>query len=317
VVSVATRDPVLVTGAGGFLGTRLVPRLARAGYSVLALTSPRNPKGRWLVTPDNVEVVSLDLRFQGLLVDLIRARRIRSVIHLAAVGVLGPASFDDLLDVNVRALVAMAEAIRGSEDHRLLAAGTVFEYGAPGATPIDESAPLRPLTAYAVSKAVATFAAQAAAAENGLRFAMLRLFHLFGPGEAPTRLIPYVIRKMEARAPVETTDLQAVRDLVYVDDAAEAFCRALESEQVIGHVVNVASGRGTKLCEVLEFLADRLDARGLLRIGARPSRAVEAPHLVGNPEAARRLMGWEAAHRWEEAVAAMVGARRRVSLERA
>src|SRR5262249_26527816 len=136
-------------------------------------------------------------------------------------------------------------------------------------------------------------------------------FHVYGPGEASERLTSYAIERLLAGELVETTDLELVRDLVHVDDVARAFAASLASEAALGRVVNVATGRATRLRDVIEWVAERTGGRHLVRFGARPHRAGEMRRLVGDPGRARALLDFEATTRWEDGLARMLEARAR------
>src|SRR3954462_2175763 len=108
--------PILVTGASGFVGAHVVARLAAAGREVLAVTSPRAPEGS---RARGVETVALDVREAGRLERLIAERGTTEVLYLAAAGVRGAASWDDLMAVNVLAPLAVARALAPVARHRL------------------------------------------------------------------------------------------------------------------------------------------------------------------------------------------------------
>lgn len=298
----------LVTGASGFLGTRTVELLAASGRRVLALTSPRRPRGRWETTPAGVEVVSLDLKDRAALEEIVRSRDIREAAHLAAAGVLAEASWEELFSTNVLALVTLAQALSKKPDHFLVAAGSMSEYGKSVSPLLTTSTPLRPVTAYGVSKAAAALALGSLEAERGLGFALLRLFHVYGPGEAAQRLFPYVISQLLQGKPAETTSLEQVRDLVFSDDAARAVVSALE-RRPRGAILNVATERATSLRECVTWIADRLGKPELLRVGARPHRPGEVMRLVGGPLSARDVLDWKP-RPWEEGLALMIDAAR-------
>jgi nucleoside-diphosphate-sugar epimerase len=280
---------VLVTGAAGFLGRHVVAKLLASGRNVLAVARAPCECG--------AEVHALDLRDHEALARLVRERGIREVVHLAAAGVRREASWEELSAVNVGATLALARALEGVSEHRLVVAGTMFEC-APQEAPLREDAPLGPTTLYGVSKAAALLAL----ATTRASWTSLRLFHIYGPGEQPPRLFPSLIQKIRQRQTIETTDLEQVRDLVWVEDAAQAFVNALQ-EPPTRRPVNVASGRGVPLKEVVLALAEKLGGKELVRLGALPRRPGEASRLVGNPSLARTLLGWEARTSWEEGLA--------------
>jgi nucleoside-diphosphate-sugar epimerase len=120
-------------------------------------------------------------------------------------------------------------------------------------------------------------------------FAWGRLFFMYGPGEAPEKLVATVIRNSLAGLPTDTTPGTQVRDFQHVADAGGALAALLES--AVEGPVNIASGVPIAVGELILRVADRLGARSLVRLGAKPA-PVEAPRVEAAVERLRTEVGW-------------------------
>lgn len=285
---------VLVTGASGFIGTPALARLLALGHDVhaTARTMPDRPSGAaWhavdLLAPDGPDVLA-------------EAARPEAVLHLAWCA--APATYlmspDNL--AWVAATARLLVAVHGVGCRRTLVAGTCLEYG-PGEDPADErTTPLVPDTPYALAKRGLHQAAAGWAGTAGHSLAWGRVFHLFGPGEPPGRLVPTVARAALAGERAQLSAGTQRRDFLYVDDVAAALVATLLSD--VEGAVNIASGVGTRVADLAEMVAVAAGDPGCLDFGAVPTPDVGRPSLVA---ATRRLndeVGWSVETPLPEAV---------------
>jgi len=279
---------VVVTGAAGFLGRNLVRAARAAGVRVVPMVRPGtqgSPEGAAL---------ELDVRDAAAWRTALSAIEPDAVVHLAGAGVRSGGALEELLEVNAVGLAVLARAL--VEDDRgtaLVVAGTSFEY-APVDAPLLESAPVVPVSPYGVSKAAATAVARFYSEQ--LPTTVLRPFQIYGPGEPLPRLIPYVIDCAVRGVRAELGPGTNVRDFVYVDDVAEAFLRSLAVPPVKPglRVLNVGTGVGTRLADMVGELARLLTERGLgpeLRFGSRDDKGPERSY-VADITALRENLRW-------------------------
>ena len=284
----------LVTGASGFIGSALARCLAEQGTRVYALVRPTSRLGR--LDTSRVTVITADTSQEDTLRQALAGTRADYVFNLASYGV-SQAERDpqQLCDGNAGLVCRLLEATAGWKLRKFIQAGSCSEY-APAAEGkrITEEHPIRPLSLYGAAKAAAVGSGRALAAQIGLPFLTLRPFMVFGPGEAPERLLPYLIAKLSRDEAVDLTAGEQQRDLTYVEDAVEAFVRAAHSEVNEG-TFNVCSGRAVRVRAVAEAVADVLGKpRSLLKLGARPYRDDEPMWLVGDPSRLEKAVGWRA-----------------------
>lgn len=236
---------IWVTGAAGFVGTRLCARLAATGAEVIA-----NDR-------------DLDVTDASRVRAAVAAARPNAIVHLAAISLVPEAEAEPerAFRVNVLGTRAVLAAVaREAPRARVLLVTSAAIYGsaAPGAAGFDESAPLRPATAYARSKASADLLGGVFAA-RGLDVVRARPFNHTGPGRPALFVESRIARDLAEiaagrRAPrLELANPDSQRDFLHVDDVIAAYLALLAPELPAG-AYNVASGRAISIAELAQRL---------------------------------------------------------------
>jgi nucleoside-diphosphate-sugar epimerase len=302
----------LVTGASGFIGAHLVTRLLSEGSRVTVLTrrSSRLP-AEWC---DRVRVIACDDFNESNLRRLLDTP-VEAVFHLAAYGVKPDhREIDEILRINVE-LPAAVVRLCSEWRARVVMAGTFSEYRSPSARePLFEDSPLEQGKLYGSSKAAGGLTASAIARSSATGFRLLRLFKVYGAGEAPHRLLPTLVSGLAKRERVAISSGTQVLDFVYIDDVIEAMLRADVHCREKGGVAtwNVATGRPHSVHEFAEHVAAAMNAdASLLGFGAIAMRTDDEPWLVGSPDRLRAELGWQPSIGLDEGVRAAVAALRR------
>lgn len=292
---------VLVTGVTGFAGRHLARVLAGRGSEVHGLGVQPPPASLGLASYATADLTRI--------ADLERA--LRAVAPVGIVNLAGQASagrsFEDpgeTFRVNTAGSFTLLEAVRRAvPSARVLMIGSAESYGPqPEGSRVDESAPFRPLSPYALSKAAADAGAAAFAETHGLDVVRTRSFSHTGPGQDPRFVVPSFaqqiarIERDRSDAVLKVGNLQVTRDISDVRDVAEAYAALLE-RGVRGRAYNVCSGVGVKLADVARDLCAL--ARVPVRIEVDPGRvrSVDVPWLVGDPRAIERDALWRPAIR--------------------
>ncbi|MCC7484478.1 MAG: SDR family NAD(P)-dependent oxidoreductase [Burkholderiales bacterium] len=292
---------ILVTGADGFIGSHLVEHLVRAGRAVRALVyyNAFDTRG-WLdhvAAPvrDAVEVHAGDIRDPN---DVRRALRgCDAVLHLAAlIGI--PYSYhaaDSYVDTNIRGTLNVLQAARELGVARVVQTSTSEVYGTAQSVPITEEHRLNAQSPYAATKVAADQLALAFHASFGTPVVVLRPFNTFGPRQSARAVIPTVITQIAAGSRrVRLGSLAPTRDFCYVADTVRAFAAALEREEAVGEVINVATGSEISIGGTARVIAEIMNAQ--VEFEADPARvrpaASEVERLCGASDKARRLLGW-------------------------
>jgi GDP-4-dehydro-6-deoxy-D-mannose reductase len=292
-----------VTGLAGFAGRHLVAELRSAGDEVSGLVKPGTE------TPPGVAAVEADILDAGAVERALAAARPDAVYHLAALSHVGESwqRKREFLETNFLGSLSVLEAaLRLRPPPRLLLVGSAEEYGSASAAagPIPETAPLRPVTPYGVSKAAQELLGQQYALAHGLPVLLVRAFNHAGAGQEPTFVVSEWARaiaeiELGRRPPVlEVGDLEAVRDFTDVRDVVRLY-RLLVEKGRVAEPYNACSGVGRSLAELLEGL--RALARVRFEVKPRPGRRPsDVRAFVGSREKATRELGWEPAVPFEE-----------------
>lgn len=279
---------VLVTGAGGFVGTHLIGQLAAAGHEVVALY--RSEEGRARREPARPGIVSavVDLNHADRVAACLAEHRPEALFHLAWYA--NPADYlvsrENL--ASLTATSGLVESALASGCGTFVMAGSCAEYARKDRI-LTEEDPVDPQTLYGACKHAAWLVARALAAAAGARLVWGRVFHLHGPGEDGRRLIPWVAEQVRAGRAVDLTDGTQVRDHLHVADVASGLLTLLSAPS--SGIYNICSGEPVSLRHVLEIVGELAGDTSLLRFGARSHRPGEAMFLAGDSARLRQL-GW-------------------------
>jgi nucleoside-diphosphate-sugar epimerase len=262
--------------------------MVRHGFRVHAVS--RNHRGDG---PEGIIWHNVDLHERGAAEQLMTTLRPPYLLHLA--WVTAPDRYRDAAE-NLDWLEASHALIKAFAEHggqRFVGVGSCAEYGVAAGPCIEDATPSRPVSLYGHCKAAAWMTTQAYAQHYRFSAAWVRVFLPYGPGDEPRRLIPALLAALTAGKPIDVTDGSQVRDFIHVTDIADLLARLLEASQANG-AFNAGTGRGVPVRQVIEWLANHLGARELVRFGARQQRDDEPSSLVANMAKVERILGWHA-----------------------
>jgi UDP-glucose 4-epimerase len=285
----------LVAGANGFIGSALVHRLATEDVRVTCLVRKGSSRRRLRNSP-NVLVIEVAEYEPQILQTALSGLEVDVAFNLASAGV-NPVEREPwgLIKGNVGVVVPLLVGLEGKKPWRFVHTGSCSEYATvlPGHN-ITEEDTVRPTSLYGAAKICASTYGAALAAQQDMAFVTVRLFGVFGTGEAPYRLVPYLIERLSSDQTVDLTPGEQVRDFLYVDDAVDALALAGSSESLeCPGVYNVCSGEGVSVRHVAEEIAGIMEkSNKLLRFGERPYRPDDAMWIVGDPRRFKAATGW-------------------------
>lgn len=304
---------VLVTGAGGFIGSHLTERLVQRGYSVKVFVH-YNSQGNlgWLETSsvgNYVEVVNGDIRDYDVVRRAVEGTEV--VFHLAALisipySYVSPVAY---IRTNVEGTYNVLQAAREVGIRRVIHTSTSEVYGSARYVPIDEDHPLQAQSPYAASKIAADQLALSYYRSYGLPVTIVRPFNTFGPRQSTRAVIPTIIAQVLSGAEtIKLGNLYPTRDFNYVLDTVEGFLAAVSVEQTVGEVVNIGSGRETSIGDVVHVLETIMGRRIRVIVDesrVRPNES-EVARLVCDSTKIRQLTGWKPRYTLEEGLAQTV-----------
>ncbi|MCL4474254.1 MAG: NAD(P)-dependent oxidoreductase [Actinobacteria bacterium] len=290
------REQVLLTGASGFIGGALAQRLARAGYGVTCLVRDGSPGSIKLKGIEGINIVAVSSFDDNVLAEALDGISATAVINLASYGVKRDERDPGLMiEGNISLLSALMQVTSKWPLKIFVHTGSCSEYAPPVVdTPIREADPLRPASLYGAAKAASFMFGNALATDLGVPMVTLRLFGVYGAGEGPERLLPYLIERLRNNAEVDLTAGEQVRDLLYIDDVTAAFLAIIEKTDLPrGAVYNVCSGQQVRIRDIALSVARAMNKpEKLLLLGEREYRMDEPMWLVGDNTLFRSTTGW-------------------------
>jgi NAD dependent epimerase/dehydratase len=295
-----TRKKVVVTGAGGFIGSHLVEALVKEGASVTAVVRynsnslignlgflDRNSR-------DAVKIAAGNLEDSDFMYNTIKRQDI--VLHLAALIAI-PYSYEaprSYIRTNVEGTLNVLEAARRYDVDRVVHTSTSEVYGTALRVPIGEDHPLQGQSPYSASKIGADKLAESYHRSFGTPVMTLRPFNTFGPRQSARAFIPTIISQALARGEVRLGSLTPERDMTFVSDTVAGFMAAAVTPGIEGTTINLGTGE----THSVGWFAERLLT--LMNLSApvvqekermRPEQS-EVRKLVSDNALARELMGW-------------------------
>lgn len=306
---------VLVTGAGGFIGSHLVETLVARGAEVRALLHYGAEGGlgnaRFLpeaarAAVDWVHGDLLDAEFMA------RAAQGREVVfHLGALIAIphsysAPRSF---VEANVIGTLNLLEAGRAAGARRIVHTSTSEVYGSALRVPMDESHPLQAQSPYAATKIAADKLAESYHASFGLPVVTVRPFNTFGPRQSARAVIPTVIGQALAGArQIMLGATSPVRDMTFVADTVEGMITAAEAEGVEGRCYNLGTGDGESVGAIAQRILDLIGSKAEIVLDPRRLRppTSEVDRLISDNSAFRAATGWAPRTSLEAGLAATI-----------
>lgn len=299
------RSRILVTGAGGFVGSWVMAKLMSSGATILAAgLGPENSGA------DMARSVVLDITQPSAVDQIVADFQPTAVLHLAAISSLTEARRDArrTWDVNLYGTLNVAEAIkRHAPDALLVFAGSSEIYGRTFNTvggAVDEQGLLSPGNPYAATKAAADLAL-GQMAEDGLRVIRFRPFNHTGPGQSAAFVVPAfasqiaAIERGERLAVLRVGNLDARRDFLDVRDVVNAYILALGSYSKSNPgVYNLASGVPRRIGDILNDLLAMSSVTIRVELDEGLLRPSDIPLSVGNADRAIAVLGWRPTIAW-------------------
>ena len=274
---------ILVTGANGFIGSHLTQKLVALGAEVTAMT--KGGAQSLQVVKDKIKIIQHDLNSTHKSADL----KFDAIFHLAALTDLRTCSENPLLAYNTNVLGTLKLIEQYKSVGTFILISTLGVYGEPLYLPIDENHPALPIEPYAASKAAAESVVIGVCSSRKIRYAIARLFNVYGPGQRDDFVIPRIINQALTTNDVVLKNRKSTRDFIYIDDVIDALIKIYTTDA--DGIYNVGSGKETSIGElasiIQKHISKKIDVTFVEEVGsARVQRSLADIKKI------KRNVGW-------------------------
>lgn len=291
---------VLVTGAGGFIGSHLCDMLLEFGYDVYPFVhyNSKNSWG-WLEISEyknEFKIIAGDIRDFDSVFDAVH--KVDAVLHLAAlIGIpysyVSPLAY---IRTNVEGTYNILEAAQRQGKKRVIHTSTSETYGTAQYVPIDEKHPLVGQSPYSASKIGADQLALSYSLSFNLPVTIIRPFNTYGPRQSMRAVIPTIITQIIAgKQKLELGNTTPTRDFTYVTDTCRGFTKALETDNGAGKIINIGVGKDISIKDIAHKIMDIMGKKIEILSAEeriRPNKS-EVERLQSDNSLAKKLLGWE------------------------
>ena len=294
-------NKVLVTGAGGFIGSNLVEELIKSGITVKAFIhyNSSNSWGNLEFLPEDIkkeiEVISGNIQDPFSVNNAIKGQD--TVFHLAAlIGI--PYSYkapNSYVNTNVIGTLNILQACLDNNIEKIVHTSTSETYGTAIYTPIDEKHPLKAQSPYSASKIGADKLAESYHLSFGLPIAIIRPFNTFGPRQSARAIIPTIISQILSGSKVVIGSIDPVRDFTFVKDTVNGFIKIATEQKSAGELINIGSGKGMSIGELAHKIIQMINPETEIIIDTkriRPDKS-EVMKLICDNTKAREILNWK------------------------
>ena len=285
---------VLVTGAGGFIGTHLLAKLKLHEARVIAVDrTPREGIHQADVTGFNEVKKSFEL------VQKCCGKPVEYIFHLAgqkSAGVSRQLPFETLQASFQSTLNILEVARTETKIKKVILISSLAVYGQhedQNQNLLKESDPIRADSVYSAAKITSEFAGLSYLSDFGLPVSIARLANVYGPGQSKAAVIPSLISQMATSNEISMGNTDAVRDFIYVEDAVAGLLALALSKEASGHTFNVGTGEGTSIKTVVEILSRILNFAGQITVDQSKVRTNEKSFVVADIQSVSGVTGWQ------------------------
>ena len=289
------QGPIVVFGAGGFIGVNLFRTISKYRNDCFAVTHQAAVPYRLHDVPTD-KILHADLTNKGSIRTIFAAHNFKTIFNLSTYG--GFAYQDETEKIFETNIIGLSNLISVADQHgftALVQGGSSSEYGSNSRAP-KESDELNPNSEYAVSKIASAYYIKYLGKCKSLPVIQLRYYSIYGPYESPDRLIPTLLKKGIEKNYPPLANPNISRDYVYIDDAVEAtiFAATIGIEKSRGECLNIASGIRTSLKDIVREVRNICSIPTKPMWGTMPDRAWDLTEWYGDPSRAEEILNWKA-----------------------
>lgn len=302
------KKKILVTGAGGFVGSHLTEHVVRGGNRVtcFARYNSRNDAGMIEALPSSirkeVEIIAGDLRDSDAVRGAVKGKDV--IFHLASLIAI-PYSYvhpREVIETNAMGALNVFMAARENNVEKIVHTSTSEVYGTARYVPIDEKHPLQGQSPYSASKIGADKIAESFYCSFNLPIATIRPFNTYGPRQSARSVVPTIITQALSGNTIYLGSIMPRRDYTYVKDLVEAFVKMAEKDEAVGKAINIGSNFDISIKELVSMISRILGKKLFIKTDKdriRPEKS-EVMRLRADNALAKKILGWNPATKLED-----------------
>lgn len=301
---------VLVTGAGGFIGSHLCERLVEKGAKVKAMvlynSDSKIDNLVYTEIQDKIDIFFGDIRDISSVESAMKD--IDIVFHLAAL-ISIPYSYENpygYVNTNIIGTLNILEVARKNKTEKIIITSTSETYGTAKYAPIDEEHPMQGQSPYSATKIGADKIAESYYKSFAMPIAIVRPFNTYGPRQSARAIIPTIITQALKYEFVKLGNLEPTRDLTFVKDTVEGFIKIAENDASIGKTLNIGNGNeisigelAKKIITIIEKIQNKKIKLVSEKERVRPKNS-EVGRLICSNKLAKKVIGWEPKYTLDE-----------------
>ena len=287
-------EPILITGSTGFIGSNLARKLISLKYDVHLIL--RKKSNLWRITDllkfKNVKVHICDLKNKKNINLIIKKLKPKTIFHLAAYGAYSFQNVKKNIQRNIlEGGINLIDSCAENGFDRFINTGSNSEYGFKK-KPMKESDVLDPNSYYAVYKSAVTNYSRYLSLSENLPITTVRPFHVYGPYEEKTRLIPTLIGKLLKNQKIDLVSPKISRDLLFIDDSVDLFCRIAEKKIQNGKIYNMGSGNQTTIKVIANTVKDLTSSESILNWNKMQNRSWDQEIWISDMSLVKKDLNW-------------------------
>ena len=287
-------EPILITGSTGFIGSNLARKLISLKYDVHLIL--RKKSNLWRITDllkfKNVKVHICDLKNKKNINLIVKKLKPKTIFHLAAYGAYSFQNVKKNIQRNIlEGGINLIDSCAENGFDRFINTGSNSEYGFKK-KPMKESDVLDPNSYYAVYKSAVTNYSRYLSLSENLPITTVRPFHVYGPYEEKTRLIPTLIGKLLKNQKIDLVSPKISRDLLFIDDSVDLFCRIAEKKIQNGKIYNMGSGNQTTIKVIANTVKDLTSSESILNWNKMQNRSWDQEIWISDMSLVKKDLNW-------------------------
>jgi nucleoside-diphosphate-sugar epimerase len=293
---------ILITGAGGFVGSVLLREIIKKYPNAKIYITLRQSTNTWRIKDllKKTKVLPVDLTDFKVLKNSLQKIKPEIIFHLASYGAYP--KFNSLplaIKTNIVGLQNLLLALEGINYQTFVNTGTSSEYGFK-AHPMKEKDMLEPNSFYASTKASATLIANTYGTLNSKPVLTLRLFSVYGPYEEQERLVPTVILRALKNLPLCVVGDNQKRDFVYIEDVVDAYIKCCSLKKFDQRIFNICSGKQFSIVNVVKMIKKITNSSSKIMIGNYDKRPWDTSYWVGDKTQSSNVLKWKTSNSLEQ-----------------